>query len=181
MLLLADAHEPVEELGLLLVCPVLGALAAAVDIKVIRLIGAACLAPALEGLGAEGGVDLLALHGGGGGCALDGGEGEGGVGRRRGGMGGRGRGRVAVVGGGLAGVCGGRADGLGEMLVSAQGLAQTVLVEGGLSGESEPAHGSNRQKTHRAAVEIRVSALLQRHMPVLHRRLAAIRILVNAF
>jgi len=99
---------------------VLCALLVAVHIVRIALV-CSCFAATL--VGGDDGVDLLALHGGGGGCALLNCVGEGGGGGGMGllGYGGWRVGGMSVVGSAIVG---------GEM--SAEGLTQTVLVEGGL-------------------------------------------------
>ena len=97
------------------------ALLVAVHIVGIALV-CSCFAATL--VGRDDGVDLLALHGGGGGCTLnvvvEGGRG-GSMGLLR--YGGWRVGGMSVVGSAIVG---------GEM--GAESLAQTVLVEGGLGG-----------------------------------------------
>lgn len=118
MVLLARAHEPVEEAGLFVVGPVLCALGTAVAIVGIGVVLGG-LAAAFEGVCADG-VGGLALEGGGRGAGEC--EGRVGGGRRR--LGRRVRGGAEVAGAGV------RLRGTGQ--VRTQRLAEAVLVEGGL-------------------------------------------------
>lgn len=147
-----------------------GALAAALEVVDIGIVGGACLAPALEAARGDRALDLLALHGGGrggGGLLLDAECKRGRSGMAGGawlGECGRGGGRVAIVGRAAVAV----GHGGGEMV--AQGLAQTVLVESGL-GDDEQTGFMGVKVTHRGVVvEIGVSAVLNGNMAmaVLH-------------
>ncbi len=159
MVLLAGAHEPVEEAGLFIVGPVLCALCAAVDIVGIGVVLGG-VAAALEGVGV-GGVGGLALEDGGGGA----GEGEGRVGGGRGRLGRRVGGGAEVAGAGV------RLGGAGQ--VRTQRLAEAVLVEGGLGRRGSAARGTGTGSgTYGCGIDGLFSALLHRHVAVLHAGLA---------